>query len=202
MCSEWQPIETAPKDGTPILAYGKYMDITQVPDESDEPWESPMTIVWGSTRSGSWRLYGCSSLELGEGYPTYWMTLPSPPLVDHPRPTPPVVDHEGGESDPQATRISELEAEVESWAAVANREDECRVMWQTRAESAEAEVERLKGELEKEWEWCADDAAIHSKYPIETEYERGYADGRREAAATIRQRARARSTAMNKGGEL
>jgi len=44
--------------------------------------------------------------------------------------------------------------------------------------------------------------AIHSKYPIETEYERGYADGRREAAATIRQRARARSTAMNKGGEL
>lgn len=202
MCSEWQPIETAPKDGRDILVYGEWAGETSGRFNG----KVATTAFWNGGQS-DYPGNGWWCVTVSDGYSSWieashWMPRPDPPVVDHPRPTTPVVDYEGGESDPQATRISELEAEVESWAAVANREDECRVMWQTRAESAEAEVERLKGELEKEWEWCADDAAIHSKYPIETEYERGYADGRREAAATIRQRARARSTAMNKGGEL
>lgn len=65
--SEWQPIETAPKDGTPVLLY--------------EPSEDPTVHVaeWGI---GDWHL-----CDFDPGYdlvqravnPTHWMPLPEPP---------------------------------------------------------------------------------------------------------------------------
>lgn len=66
--SEWQPIETAPKDGSELLLYHR---------------------AWGTLR-GKWRDTG---LEFGEQWtgvymmpgltakdqPTHWMPLPDPP---------------------------------------------------------------------------------------------------------------------------
>lgn len=62
--SEWQPIETAPKDGTYLLT-------------SDGKWREVCKFV-----DGFW----CSDLE-GESYsyvlePTHWQPLPEPPPED------------------------------------------------------------------------------------------------------------------------
>lgn len=63
----WQPIETAPKDGTPILAY-----------ETD--WGYPISIRWHQPWQ-SWVLNGVL-LKLGDwGEPTHWMPLPAPPRL-------------------------------------------------------------------------------------------------------------------------
>lgn len=65
--AEWQPIKTAPKDGTAILGWSEEM-------------EEVMSIVWVDDRGGSWRISSCSSMELGSwGQPTHWMPLPAPP---------------------------------------------------------------------------------------------------------------------------
>lgn len=84
--SKWQTIETAPQDGTHILAYGP------------EPVRNPIFV----TRETHWRLYGEGSIahrdyEAGKGpsgswdwvepihnwgcswHPTHWMPLPPPP---------------------------------------------------------------------------------------------------------------------------
>jgi hypothetical protein len=79
--SEWQPIKTAPKDGTGIIAWRE----EPIDEDWFEPvglpgWSSPMGIVWSETRGGSWRLLGMNSIELGDhGQPTHWMPLPAPP---------------------------------------------------------------------------------------------------------------------------
>ena len=74
--TEWQPIDTAPKDGTHILACAL-----------DDP---DMSIV--SWRRGSWigRVDGFAAIESQSDfhtdyfYPfvTHWMPLPSPPITD------------------------------------------------------------------------------------------------------------------------
>jgi len=72
----WQPIETAPKDGTAILLH--------------YDWE-PLTVV-GYFGTGDmpemqhdrWRVkYDCDSLEAGFGVPTHWMPLPPAPRRSH-----------------------------------------------------------------------------------------------------------------------
>lgn len=65
----WQPIETAPKDGTRIL-------VTRFPATS----KPPINIAWWSEkrlRRGCypWRIT-CKSLPYD---PTHWMPLPQPP---------------------------------------------------------------------------------------------------------------------------
>lgn len=62
--SEWQSIETAPKDGTRILAAsdGHVFGV----------------IAWGGKRPPCWK----SRAAFGEslwGSPTHWMPLPEPP---------------------------------------------------------------------------------------------------------------------------
>lgn len=77
--SEWQPIDTAPKDGTTVLLFRRL-----------DPWN---VIGYGRWISTKWRLKdGTTPIEgwlsygfddppgnLGLGGPTHWMPLPEPP---------------------------------------------------------------------------------------------------------------------------
>lgn len=60
----WQPIETAPKDGTTVLTWTKGLT-------EDEGAIMPMR--WSSTR-GWCEYWGNHDL-----FPTHWMPLPEPP---------------------------------------------------------------------------------------------------------------------------
>ena len=70
--SEWQPIETAPKDGTPVLVaqprdkHGWWIDVAENFYEVDEHLDA--TDKWLGRESHS---VSCR--------PTHWMPLPEPP---------------------------------------------------------------------------------------------------------------------------
>lgn len=74
--SGWQPIETAPKDGSEILVYGGHYDsdLNSKPDEE----ESGVSHVWAS-KSEAFSI--CGSCYYGAYIlnPTHWMPLPPPP---------------------------------------------------------------------------------------------------------------------------
>lgn len=59
--SEWQPIETGPKDGTEVLVY--------VPRRL-----GPLYAAASNPTGGQWW-----SRNLGDLKPTHWMPLPAPP---------------------------------------------------------------------------------------------------------------------------
>lgn len=70
---QWQPIETAPKDGTSVRLLsergndvGYWCDYSGREPAAKDP-ES------GEVLHGEW------STELGNGEPTHWMPLPAPP---------------------------------------------------------------------------------------------------------------------------
>ena len=69
----WQPIETAPKDGSQIVIYWPY-------------WSSDPFIANYSGDSGGWEGERCLTPTHAEAYPerqpTHWMPLPKPPAVD------------------------------------------------------------------------------------------------------------------------
>ena len=66
---QWRPIETAPKDGTPILL------LIQFPDEPPHI----ITALWdGRVPKWPWRPVGGSS-AYGEEYTTHFLPLPPPP---------------------------------------------------------------------------------------------------------------------------
>jgi hypothetical protein len=71
---EWQPIETAPKDGTRVLAFWPNIfghgNATQT-----ESWFGPRAADWGEA---CWQ----SAFEWDDGHntPTHWMPLPAPPV--------------------------------------------------------------------------------------------------------------------------
>ena len=64
--SEWQPIETAPKDGTPIL--------TAYYDDGKNYRVAPS---WWNKHLPCW--YGYGRIQ-----PSYWMPLPAPPKEPKP----------------------------------------------------------------------------------------------------------------------
>ena len=68
----WQPIETAPKDGTLIILYK--------PDgDGDDRSRTVDVGRWGevwTTYRGMWRMQACD----GWVTPTHWMPLPKPPV--------------------------------------------------------------------------------------------------------------------------
>ena len=71
---EWQPIETAPKDGTRILVnfHGRVKEVFW-----DDPYGENMTFaIWcvDDDKHGPYPLRGYS-----EGDDTHWMPLPEPP---------------------------------------------------------------------------------------------------------------------------
>ena len=67
--NEWQPIETAPKDGTWVLVCGNGWDVMMASYSYDG--RIGRGYFWGPTE---WDDY-----ELAEQQPTHWMPLPEPP---------------------------------------------------------------------------------------------------------------------------
>ena len=69
--SKWQPIETAPRDGTPILGYSR-----RLPPKArigTIMWVEPHWQVGGSEWAGG-------ALAMWMSDPTHWMPLPEPPV--------------------------------------------------------------------------------------------------------------------------
>ncbi len=67
----WQPIETAPKDGTPVLLLYDQEAIQGHWSETD-------------THGGEWKpiwlsVHGCGCCGSDDKPPTHWMPLPEPP---------------------------------------------------------------------------------------------------------------------------
>jgi hypothetical protein len=69
---DWQPIETAPKDGMLILAY-----------DGQEGY--PCAVVRWVAHWGAWAGYYSGVDPLDE--PTHWMPIPVPPVMGVPSPT-------------------------------------------------------------------------------------------------------------------
>lgn len=72
---QWQPIETAPKDGTHILAYGesRYSIVEAETQAIIFWWEKPCDL-------GHWTtLYGLEGMVFR---PTHWMPLPPNPAME------------------------------------------------------------------------------------------------------------------------
>jgi hypothetical protein len=70
---EWQPIETAPKDGRKILVWPYWSD------------GLPESVSWRDMKRTSGRWEG-SGLFCTGASPTHWMPLPAPPLIQGERP--------------------------------------------------------------------------------------------------------------------
>lgn len=74
--SKWRPIETAPKDGTSILIFGKW-------DGEISDWRK----VWPQSGVAAWQDNEWSAV-LTDIYgvwcalPTHWMPLPKPPTQE------------------------------------------------------------------------------------------------------------------------
>lgn len=86
--SAWQPIETAPRDGTPVLTYSA--------DAAADPRQGPVgnpgtPILVMAYIVGEWELVD----EIGDWHipqydPTHWMPLPAPPVDSSAAPSTPV----------------------------------------------------------------------------------------------------------------
>ena len=78
MNEEWQPIETAPKDGTRILVYGKYIWYDY--EENSEVGIICAEWAWEDCykTEGNW-LSITVNHYVDYVYPTHWMPLPSEP---------------------------------------------------------------------------------------------------------------------------
>ena len=62
---QWQPIETAPKDGRGILVYRPEGGTNIIPKVSIDYWSEEYGNVWAKSNENT--------------QPTHWMTLPNPP---------------------------------------------------------------------------------------------------------------------------
>lgn len=69
MTNEWQPIETAPKDGVDIIIFGGEF-------ESAGSNKIPMIVKWNGTYWTSTHYCYNEAIALN---PTHWMPLPKPP---------------------------------------------------------------------------------------------------------------------------
>lgn len=69
----WHPIETAPKDGTPILVFEKYPTMRGGPMDR----HYIEIAIWDDC----WRIISFAP-PCGDNNPTHWMPLPKPPLEE------------------------------------------------------------------------------------------------------------------------
>lgn len=67
----WQPIESAPMDGTPILAWCVHPHARWATDNKD--WSAAVVTQWIDHNGGGWTWNGMA------GTFTHWMPLPTPP---------------------------------------------------------------------------------------------------------------------------
>jgi hypothetical protein len=82
---EWQPINSAPKDGTEILLFCSQRKICYGHCE-EAKFTEVGTYVSYSDGSGSWEGVDTSGGEYGNTLvPTHWMPLPPPPSEDKSR---------------------------------------------------------------------------------------------------------------------
>lgn len=71
--TEWQPIESAPKDETTILAWCVHDNAKYSKDAIAEGWAGPVVTRWIDFQGGGWTWHGHC------GVFTHWMPLPTPP---------------------------------------------------------------------------------------------------------------------------
>ena len=76
--SGWQPISTAPKDGTEVIVYSDYAGVcTAYYDTGDEMWVSSwcgMDVI---------KFIGCCDIEVEYvGVPLMWQHLPEEPNIE------------------------------------------------------------------------------------------------------------------------
>lgn len=77
--SEWQPIETVPRDGTPVLVYADpESKMVDTPFMGVREWYaySPSSGTWGDPNVSGYEVDDYLSVEK---YLTHWMPLPAPP---------------------------------------------------------------------------------------------------------------------------
>jgi hypothetical protein len=73
MMDEWQPIETAPKDGSLMLVFMRDEAITRMWQYEDGDRSKLMALAyWTNHNGGGWVSYH-------PGIPAFWMPLPAPP---------------------------------------------------------------------------------------------------------------------------
>lgn len=70
--TDWQPIETAPKDGTLILAYER-PELPFSPHDRNVPNFPPIDVMWW--HGGCW----VDGYEVGLRLPSHWMPIPPIP---------------------------------------------------------------------------------------------------------------------------
>jgi hypothetical protein len=70
--SEWQPIETAPRDGTLILG-------------AEKNWRGELLVAEMAWEDGEWQLTLQWGDETNEAAPTHWMPRPAPPNAGNDR---------------------------------------------------------------------------------------------------------------------
>ena len=78
--TEWQPIETAPKDGTTVILYGPCR-IVWPPRKLSDREHTDATIATAYFRCTCWQAGFLGSII----EPTHWMPLPEPPEATHDR---------------------------------------------------------------------------------------------------------------------
>lgn len=71
---QWLPIETAPKDGTPIVAWCVHPYASSMTEPKD--YVGPVIAYWIEHNGGGWTWHG----HLGNF--THWRPLPDPPVLD------------------------------------------------------------------------------------------------------------------------
>ncbi len=72
--SEWRPIETAPKDGTPVLVWDESMGSNKRDGCDDRRYAIGYVRCGWATPHGTWGNRNNSHCS-----PTHWQPLPAPP---------------------------------------------------------------------------------------------------------------------------
>lgn len=72
--SGWKDIESAPRDGTPILAWCVHPHARHATDDKD--WCAPVVTQWITHNGGGWTWNGIA------GRFTHWRELPAPPALN------------------------------------------------------------------------------------------------------------------------